>query len=133
GDTEMADVVCLGILVADIFGNPIASLPAAGELALLDRYLLRVGGCAANTAADLGKLGRSTSVLGKVGNDLFGDFVLQDLKRLGIDTSYIRRSRNDPTSVTFILNVQGQDRRYFHCFGANADFSIADVDTRVLD
>ena len=72
----MADVVCLGILVADIFGNPIASLPAAGELALLDRYLLSVGGCAANTAADLGRLGRSTSVLGKVGNDLFGELSL---------------------------------------------------------
>jgi len=52
----MADVVCLVILVADIFGSPIASLPAAGELALLDRYLLSVGGCAANTAADLGHL-----------------------------------------------------------------------------
>jgi len=129
----MADVVCLGILVADIFGNPIASLPAAGELALLDRYLLSVGGCATNTAADLGRLGRTTSVLGKVGNDLFGEFVLQDLKRLGIDTSFIRRSQTHPTSCTFIVNVRGQDRRYFHCFGANADFSIADIDAKVLD
>ncbi len=129
----MADVVCLGILVADIFGNPIAALPAAGELALLDRYLLSVGGCAANTAADLVRLGRTTSVLGKVGNDLFGEFVLQDLKRLGIDPSFIRRSRTHPTSCTFIVNVRGQDRRYIHCFGANADFSIADIDAKVLD
>ena len=129
----MADVVCLGILVADVFGNPIASLPAPGELALLDRYLLSVGGCAANTAADLERLGRSTSVLGKVGDDLFGEFIRQDLKRLGIDTSFIRSSRTHPTSFTFILNVSGQDRRYIHCFGANADFSIDDIDAGVLD
>jgi sugar/nucleoside kinase (ribokinase family) len=129
----MVDVVCLGILVADIFGNPIASLPAAGELALLDRYLLSVGGCAANTAADLRCLGRTTSVLGKVGNDLFGQFVLQDLQRLGAETSFIRRSQTHPTSCTFILNVRGQDRRYIHCFGANADFSIGDIDVGVLD
>jgi sugar/nucleoside kinase (ribokinase family) len=129
----MADVVCLGILVADIFGNPIAALPAAGELALLDRYVLSVGGCAANTAADLGRLGRTTSVLGKVGKDLFGDFVLQDLKRLGVETSFIRRSRTHPTSCTFIVNVLGEDRRYIHCFGANADFSIADFDAKALD
>ena len=129
----MADVVCLGILVADIFGNPIASLPAAGDLALLDRYLLSVGGCAANTALDLGRLGRSASVLGKVGNDLFGEFILKDLKRLGIDTSFIRRSPSHPTSCTFIVNVRGEDRRYFHCFGANADFSLADIDLQVLD
>jgi len=129
----MADVICLGILVADIFGNPIASLPAPGELALLDRYLLSVGGCAANTAADLVRLGRTTSVLGKVGNDLFGEFLLQDLKRLGIDPSFVRRSPTHPTSCTFIINVRGQDRRYIHCFGANADFSIADIDLKVLD
>jgi sugar/nucleoside kinase (ribokinase family) len=129
----MVDVVCLGILVADIFGNPIASLPAAGELALLDHYLLSVGGCAANTAAALRRLGRTTSVLGKVGNDLFGQFVLQDLQRMGVETSFIRRSQTHPTSCTFIINVRGQDRRYIHCFGANADFSIGDIDAGVLD
>jgi sugar/nucleoside kinase (ribokinase family) len=129
----MADVICLGILVADIFGNPITSLPAPGQLALLDRYLLRVGGCAANTAADLRRLGRSAGVLGKVGGDLFGGFVLEDLERLGIDTSFIRRSRTHPTSFTFILNVRDEDRRYIHCFGANADFSLADADLKVLE
>ena len=52
------DVVCLGILVADIFASPIDSIPAAGELKLTERFLLSVGGCAANTAADLRRLGR---------------------------------------------------------------------------
>jgi len=129
----MVDVVCLGILVADIFGHPIDSLPASGELALLERYLLTVGGCAANTAVDLGRLGRKTRVLGKVGNDLFGDFVLRDLKRFDIDTSFVRRSETHSTSCTFIINVRGEDRRYLHCFGANADLSLADVDEKALD
>lgn len=129
----MAEVVCVGILVADIFGNPITSLPAAGELSLLDNYLLSVGGCAANTAADLRRLGRTPAVLGKVGDDLFGDFVLQDLKKLGIDSTSVRRTRTHPTSCTFIVNVRGEDRRFFHCFGANADFSIADVDWKALE
>ena len=129
----MAEVACLGILVADVFTNPIASLPAPGQQALLDHYRLSVGGCAANTAADLWRLGRSATVLGKVGNDYFGEFVLQDLNRLGIDPSFVRRSQTYPTSCTFILNVQGEDRRYIHCFGANADFSIEDFDAKALD
>ncbi len=129
----MAEIVGVGILVADVFGNPIPSLPAAGELALLDNYLLSVGGCAANTAADLQRLGRTSAVLGKVGEDLFGDFVLQDLKRLGIDVTPVRRSQTHPTSCTFVVNVRGEDRRFFHCFGANADFSIADVDWNALE
>jgi sugar/nucleoside kinase (ribokinase family) len=47
----VAEVVCLGILVADVFASPLEALPAAGELSLIDKYLLTVGGCAANNAA----------------------------------------------------------------------------------
>ena len=106
------DAVCLGILVADIFSSPVDSVPAAGELKLAERFLLSAGGCAVNTAACLRRLGREVRVLGKVGQDLFGDFVLRDLERLGIDASSIKRSQTHPTSGTFIMNVKGEDRRY---------------------
>ena len=129
----MADVVCAGILVADIFGSPVDAAPAQGQLVSLDGYLLSAGGCACNTAADLKRLGLEPTVLGKVGDDLFGGFVLQDLRRLGIDTNYVTKSQTKPTSCTFILNVRGEDRRYIHCFGANADFSIGDIDLKCLD
>lgn len=129
----MVDVVCVGILIADVFASPMDSLPAAGELAIIDRYVMGAGGCASNTAAALRRLGRSASVLGKVGEDFFGEFVLHDLKRLGVDTSWVKRSRGTPTSCTFILNVRGEDRRYIHCFGANAEFSLADIDWEALE
>jgi sugar/nucleoside kinase (ribokinase family) len=126
------DVICLGILVADIFASPLESLPTAGQLGLTDGFLLGAGGCATNTAACLSRLGRKVRVLGKVGDDLFGNFVLEDLKRLGVDASSVSRSRTHPTSGTIIINVKGQDRRYIHCIGANADFSFSDVDCSVL-
>jgi sugar/nucleoside kinase (ribokinase family) len=129
----MADVICLGILIADLFGSPMDTLPAAGELALIDRYLLSAGGCASNAAAALGRLGRSPRVLGKVGNDLLGSFVVQDLRRLGVETSFVKKTSAHPTSYTFILNVRGDDRRYIHCGGANLDFSLADVDNAAFD
>jgi sugar/nucleoside kinase (ribokinase family) len=127
------DVICLGILVADIFASPLDSLPAPGQLGLTDRFLLGAGGCATNTAACLSRLGRKVRVLGKVGDDLFGNFVLADLERLGVDTSSISRSHSQPTSGTVIINVHGEDRRYIHCIGANADFSFSDVDCSLLD
>ncbi|MGH9375716.1 MAG: carbohydrate kinase family protein [Terriglobia bacterium] len=127
------DVLCLGILIADIFASPIDSLPAAGELRLVDRYLLSAGGCAVNTAACLRRLGQEVGVIGKVGNDMFGDFVLADLKRLGINASSVRRSTTHPTSNTYIVNVKGEDRRYLHCLGANADISLADVDLSAFE
>jgi sugar/nucleoside kinase (ribokinase family) len=129
----MADVVCLGILVADVFASPLDSMPREGDLSLIDRYITSVGGCAANTAVDLIRLGRSSCVLGKIGDDLFGDYVLKDLKSKGIDTAFLSVSKTRRTSLTFILNVQGQDRRYIHCSGANADFSLKDVPLAALD
>jgi sugar/nucleoside kinase (ribokinase family) len=127
------DVICLGILVADIFADPIPALPAPGQLALTDRFLLGAGGCASNTAACLSRLGRKVKVLGKVGTDLFGGFVLDDLRRLGVDCSSVVFSKTHPTSGTVIINVPGEDRRYLHCVGANADFSFADIHPSVLD
>lgn len=127
------DVICLGVLVADIFASPMPALPAPGQLGLTERFLLGAGGCATNTAACLSRLGYKAQVLGKVGNDLFGEFVLDELERLGVDSSRVSRSQTHPTSGTVIVNVEGEDRRYIHCIGANADFSFADIDCSVLD
>src|SRR6516225_5807852 len=104
------DVMCLGILVADVFASPIDALPREGELKAIDRFLFSVGGCAANTAVDLRRLNRSVAAVGKVGRDMFGDFVISELGRHGIDTSHVVRSQSLPTSGTVILNVCGQDR-----------------------
>jgi sugar/nucleoside kinase (ribokinase family) len=129
----MPDVACLGLLVADVFGSPLHAVPSQGELSLIDKYLLTVGGCAANTAVDLVRLGRTASVLGKIGDDHFGDFVLKELRRRGVDPSFVNRSPAHPTSITYIMNVRGQDRRYIHCSGANAHFSLADINPKALD
>ena len=127
-------VACIGILVADLFVPPLPRLPEAGELLRVDDFLLSVGGCAANTAVDLARLGGSAAVFGKVGQDLFGDFVVQELARQGAKTDGISRSARQPTSRTVILPVAGEDRRYIHSVGANADFTLSDVDLdRVFD
>ncbi|MEO8662232.1 MAG: sugar kinase [Bryobacteraceae bacterium] len=127
------DVVCLGILVADVFAEPVNALPRAGELGLTDGFILSAGGCAANVAVALRRLGRQVSVAGKVGQDWFGEFAISDLQRHGVDTMYVSRGGNHPTSATVILCVRGDDRRYLHCIGANADFRRSDVDLAMLD
>ena len=59
--------------------------------------------------------------------------MIAELDRQGTTTSHISRGGEAHTSETFILNVRGEDRRYLHSFGANADFSLADIDLSVLD
>jgi sugar/nucleoside kinase (ribokinase family) len=124
------DVLCVGILVADIFAPPLQRLPKSGELLAVDNLLLQTGGCAANTGVDLARLGIAAAVVGKVGNDIFADFILQDLQDKGLDVSGIRVSSTAPTSRTMIIPVQGEDRRYIHSVGANAELSIDDIDLK---
>ena len=50
-------VLCAGIIVADHVCHPVSHVPAAGELVMTDKMLLTIGGCAANAAVDLVKMG----------------------------------------------------------------------------
>jgi sugar/nucleoside kinase (ribokinase family) len=120
-------VVCAGILVADLFVPPLERLPEGGDLVVTEDFLVQPGGCAANTAISLRKLGISASVIGKVGMDLFGDAVERDLQNSGVRTDALRRSSTHGTSKTVILPVIGEDRRYIHTIGANADFTAEDI------
>jgi sugar/nucleoside kinase (ribokinase family) len=121
-----ARVLCAGILVGDLFVPPLHRLPAAGELMVTDDFLMGAGGCAANVAVVLSKLGVGARVVGKVGNDSFGDFVTATLGGLGIDVSCIGRSERMGTAKTVIVPVTGDDRRYIHTVGANADLTGKD-------
>jgi sugar/nucleoside kinase (ribokinase family) len=125
---QPASVVCAGILVADLFVPPLERLPRAGELVATEDFLFQPGGCAANTAISLAKLGVAVSVSGKVGNDSFGDAVARELQANGVQTDALSRSSSYPTSKTVILPVVGEDRRYIHTIGANADFMVDDID-----
>lgn len=123
----MAKVACLGILVADVVGKPIDALPPRGTLAAVDRIELHAGGCAANTAIALARLGVSTAVLGKVGRDGFGDFLAGILHKEGISTSGLLRDPDTATSATMVAVDADGERTFLHHAGANAEFTLADV------
>src|SRR4051812_24843681 len=101
----MTDVLCAGIIVADHVSSPIARLPKAGELVLADQLLLTIGGCAANVAVDLGRLGVGASVVGRVGGDVFGRVVADLLREQRVDVSLMRVTPGVDTSQTLIVNV----------------------------
>jgi sugar/nucleoside kinase (ribokinase family) len=125
----MSGVLCAGIIVADHVSSPISHLPAAGELVLADQLILTIGGCAANVAVDLVKLGVPARVCGLVGDDVFGRVVREMLAERGVDVSGVGVRPGADTSQTLIVNVKNEDRRFVHTFGANALFTAEDVPT----
>jgi sugar/nucleoside kinase (ribokinase family) len=126
-DPARIDCLSVGILVADHLCDPIDHVPTAGELVLCPRLPLAIGGCAANVAIDLVRLGARVGVVGCVGRDAFGGFVCNTLAAAGVDSGDIRRLDDAETSGTLIINVKGEDRRFIHSAGANARLRAADI------
>ncbi len=128
----MADVTCLGILVADVLGKPVDSWPERGKLMLVDRMELHTGGCAANTGTALAKIGIDTAIIGKVGNDGFGDFMVNELSKWGADCKGIVRDPKTATSATMVTVHSDGERSFIHYIGANAALTDDDVDYDVV-
>jgi sugar/nucleoside kinase (ribokinase family) len=124
--------VCAGILVADLFVPLLPRVPAAGEIFVTEDFLMQPGGCAANVATCLAKLGVRCEVVGRVGNDSFGDFIDQNLRSKSVGTRGITSSSASSTSKTVILPVVGEDHRYIHTIGANADFAAQDIERALV-
>ena len=127
-----AQCVSAGILVADHLCEPIPRFPGAGELVLCDSLPLAIGGCAANTALVLARLGIDVGVIGCVGHDAFGTFIVQTLTEGGVETDRIRRVADSETSGTLIINVEEEDRRFIHSIGANATLVAEDLDREII-
>ena len=121
-------IVCLGILVADVVGRPLRAVPEPGRLALVDEIALHTGGCALNTATGLARLGLPVDVIGKIGTDPFGDFLLAEMAARGIGTGGVQRDPGIGTSATLVMVEPGGERRFVHYIGANAGLTLDDVD-----
>lgn len=124
----MPEVTCVGILVADVVGKPIDTLPERGRLSLVERMELHTGGNAANTGIGLAKLGVETAIVGKVGNDGFGDFIVNRFRQHGIDADGVARDATEATSATMVLVHGDGERSFIHYFGANATFALEDIE-----
>jgi sugar/nucleoside kinase (ribokinase family) len=124
----MAVVGCAGILVSDTFCGPMQALPREGQLLAVDALPTKAGGCASNVAIDLAKQGVDVDIAGCLGSDASAKVLLASLEEHRVGCSQIVYSSDLPTSKTVILLVAGQDRRYIHSFGANAAFTVGDID-----
>ena len=126
--TKNKPIICIGILVGDIIGRPLRAIPDPGHLVLVDEMSLHTGGCASNTATALARLGLPVEVIGMVGADSFGDFVLNALAGRGIGTNGIARDKEVGTSVTMVMVSPDGERRFIHYIGANARLTLDDID-----
>ena len=128
----MPEITCIGLLTADVVGKPIDTLPDRGKLQRVERMELHTGGCAANTGIGLAKLGVRTAIIGKVGRDGLGDFIVKRLADNGIEIGGVSRDEEAATSATMVLVHGDGERSFLHYYGANATLGQPDVDLELV-
>ena len=126
----MLKIACLGILVADLIANTVDKMPEKGKLELADNISLYTGGCATNTTIALSKLNYKPYVIGKVGDDYLGDFIINNLRQNGVDPSGIERESH--TSATMVFVDESGERSFIHSTGANARIKNSDINWEEL-
>ncbi len=92
-----------------------------GSLKDTAQFVKNAGGAPANVCVQAVKLGQSAAYLTMVGNDGFGEFLTETLKREGVDTSYIKSSDKYDTSLAFVSFKDGGEREFSFYRKAAAD------------
>lgn len=131
---ERKGLTIAGNILVDIVKN-IDIYPKPGMLANVNEVSMAVGGCMPNVAIDLSIIDRSIplSVIGKIGTDENGRFLLSQLQKRGIDVDGISFSESTPTSFTDVMSMPTGERTFFHKRGANAEFGYEDIDVKGLN
>ena len=82
------------------------------------------GGAPCNVLAMLGKLGRKTAFLGKVGEDQFGKLLKETIEEVGVDTTGLRMDQEIPTTLAFVHTFPDGDRDFSFYRKPGADMML---------
>lgn len=111
-------ILVIGSLNMDLSIN-LAKMPVTGETILGRGIAYKAGGKGANQACAAGKLGGRVRMLGCVGQDEFGQKLVKSLSESGVETDYIKESRDLPTGTAVIYVDDNGDNSIVVIPGAN--------------
>ena len=97
-----------------------------GKLINMDKVKISTGGPVSNTGIAMSILGADVSLMGKIGDDMFGDATLKELEKTGHDKGMIV-AKGENTSYSMVIVPPGYDRIFLHHTGANDTFCADDI------
>jgi len=123
----MIDVVALGELLIDF-------TQIRSNDALVRRFEQNPGGAPANVLAVLSKFGIKCAFMGKVGNDVFGEFLRKQLSDLSIDCRNLVSDPEHNTTLAFVTLDEKGDRSFsfYRNHGADTCLSEKEIDLELI-
>ncbi|MGB5633206.1 MAG: ribokinase, partial [Waterburya sp.] len=111
-------VVVFGSINLDLVVE-VAHLPVKGETVIGDRFYAAAGGKAANQAVAIAKLGAKVSLVGQIGDDNFGETLIEGLQAAGVNTDGITVNPHTYSGIASIVVDQEGANTIACAAGAN--------------
>ncbi len=102
----------IGMMVCDTLISPVPSNILSLDSVAINQPQMCCGGDALNVAMGLAKLGCPVSVIGRIGHDANGRFVLDECERCGVDTSDVVFDQECGTAASYAL-IDTEGERHF--------------------
>lgn len=131
----VAGHICLDVLpkMGHLPRGQFESLFRPGHLISVGEAIFSTGGPVSNVGLALHRLGVSTKLIAKVGDDPYGRIVCQIIEVQDINLlPGIRVDPDEPTSYSIIISPPGVDRIFLHCPGVNNTFKAKDIDQNII-
>jgi ribokinase len=126
------DIAVIGSNMVDLIAY-IDQLPKLGETLEADDFAMGCGGKGANQAVAAARLGARVMMLSRVGDDVFADNTIANLKRCGIDTRHVTPVAGVSSGVAPIMVDRLSHNRILIIPGANKHLSPDDIDRAAED
>lgn len=125
---DISRIVVVGSLNLDLVCSGLARFPAPGETLTGGRFATFPGGKGANQAFAAARLGAVVSMVGAVGDDRDGDYLRENLSRVGVDVDHVARCAEASSGVAVILVTEAGQNEIVLAPGANGAFAPSQIE-----
>jgi fructokinase len=115
-------VLCIGEALIDMICTDRGSRLADGQ-----NFLKKAGGAPANVAAAIAALGGEVDMAAKVGQDPFGQHLIDLLNEMGVHTKWVIQDPNAFTTFAFVSLMEDGERDFYFNRGADGQLSMTDL------
>ncbi len=122
-------ILVVGSLVMDLIVST-KKFPEVGQTVIGTSFSTAPGGKGANQAVQAARLGAEVTMVGKVGNDPYGELLRKSLSDSGVNVTYLKTTDKAPTAIGNVqlqVNEKGTDNRIIVILGANYEITPEDV------
>lgn len=141
----MLDVITIGAATRDVFilskafmliplpelGGNLAECVSLGSKIEIDTLVQTTGGGATNAAVTFARLGFHTATVSRVGNDVTGNAVIDELQSEKIDTRFVKKIKGGQTAYSTLLTAMNGERTALVFRGVSGEFSENDIPAKM--